>query len=371
MNRPNMIGQATGHGGGLLAPTRLLGLVKVRESQGMMHHTEVVNCSQEKDGGMDRVLAFGRMTTAACQNGQTFAKGSVEPFNVGGIDPQAAVRGGQLLGHKGGGAPENPAGQAKGRYPLLGRVLDDNRNAQGRPDLQAATANASLPRHLRAECPQNGVRISGPAIGNDQNTAVGLRTAAHASQQAVRQAPIPVCADHAPQPQARADHQRHAQPEDQATAFPTNFVGLDMFQRQCFLFNHRLMHPFTVPPGAVTPIGYRALIQAIRLHNRLDRTAVDQQGDDNHHHRAVAAQPRKHRTLPRIEGFSAAFALIPLPLAPVAYDIPGSTFPSCFTLKIGAKYFLSVLWFSFCHGKQSLHQERFFFKFARLYHLLG
>jgi hypothetical protein len=74
--------------------------------------------------------------------------------------------------------------------------------------------------------------------------------------------------------------------------------------------------------------------------------------------------------LPGTERLPTALALVPLPLAPVTHDIPCPALAACFTLKIGAKYFLSVLGFSFCHGKQSLHQERFFFKFAYLYYLL-
>ncbi|MFN8490189.1 MAG: hypothetical protein U0350_21555 [Caldilineaceae bacterium] len=112
-----------------------------------------------------------------------------------------------------------------------------------------------------------------------------------------------------------------------------------MLQCQRFLFNDRLMYPFAMPTRAVTPGSHGTLIQPIRLHNGLDRAAIDQQSEHKHDQGAVAVQPRKQAALPAAESFSTALTLILLPLAPVAYNIPDPTLPSCIT-KFSPRYLL-------------------------------
>lgn len=189
----------------------------------------------------------------------------------------------QLLCHKGGGATENAVRQLKPWRTRPSRLLNDDGNAQGRPHLQPTTPYTPRTCQLGAEGTQNSVRVSTPTIGNDQHTTTSTRTTPYSRQQAVGQHTVTLRTDHTPQPQPCADHDGHAQPENHAAAFATNFVSLYMFQVQSFLFNKRLMHAFTMASGTVTPVSHGAFIQPIRLHDGLDRTAVSQQRDHDDH----------------------------------------------------------------------------------------
>lgn len=370
MNRPAMIGQPAGHGRRLWLPTGEMGLVKVGLAQGMMASTEVINGAQEKHGCMQSLLMFGRMATAPSQDRQAFAKGCVKPFNVGRIDEQAAMRVKELFGDKRWCPTQDAPRQGKDGRPALPGVFDETGDGERFPNLQLATSAPTMARHLMPEGTQNGLRIGRPAICNHQQGAAGAGTTADTSQHAVGQAAIPTRTDNAAKPEASADHHRHPQPEQDATAFDPNFVCLHMCQCQSPLLNDGLMNLFAVVTSSITPVRHRPLIQAVGLYDSLDWTATRQQCNHDYYQLPVMPQPRKHRPLPGAEAFPAALALIPWPLAPVTHDIPYIALPACFTLRIGAEYALGVLGFSFCHGKQSLHQEHFFFKFPILYHLV-
>ena len=375
MNRPQMIRQPTGHGRCLLLPTGPMGLVKVGLAQRMMAGAEIIKGPQQKHGCVQSLLALGGVPTATGQNRQAFAKGGVEPFNVSSVDEQAPLGVDQLLHHKRWRAAQNALGQAKDRCAALSGLFDDTGDGERFPALQLATSPLAVARHLVPKGPQNGIRIGGPAICNDEQGASTAGTTADASQQAVGQGAITARTDDSSQPEASADHHRHPKPQQDATAFDPNFVGLHMRQFQFSLFNDGLMHLFAVRVpfgrGTITPVCHGPFIQAIGLDNGLHGTTRSQQRDDDYDQRPVTPQPGKHGPLLGAEAFSTALALIPQPLAPVTHDIPGIALPACFTPRIGAKYALSVLGFSFCHHKQSLHQERFFPKFALLYHLVG
>src|SRR5215472_10344952 len=89
LDAPGMNSQPSGHG-------RCGRYAKVfGGAQFVMHHTPVVDTSDEIHARLKRFQPMGSMTAAARQGGQTLAEGSIQPLDKGGVEHASTLRLGQ------------------------------------------------------------------------------------------------------------------------------------------------------------------------------------------------------------------------------------------------------------------------------------
>jgi len=114
------------------------------------------------------------------------------------------------------------------------------------------------------------------------------------------QAPITLRADRSAQPQPGADHRRQGHPDYTTLYSDADLVGLDLLQVAGLTLNQVAMHFLTMDPGPRLPGFDRAFIVAKSGHDRLQRAAIRQQGNDQADHlwgrtQAVERCPARHR----------------------------------------------------------------------------
>src|SRR5579885_431324 len=80
VNTPAMIGQSRGHGRSRGRAPMLGG------AQLIMDDTKIVHAADQIHAGFKRLQAMSGVTASACQGGQTFAKGGVQPLDKGRVE---------------------------------------------------------------------------------------------------------------------------------------------------------------------------------------------------------------------------------------------------------------------------------------------
>ncbi len=112
-----------------------------RDAQTLVRRAKGVDCSNQIHPVLQRAALAGQRPTAACQRGEAFAEGGVEPFNVGGVEHAgAALRAAAHLFDLRRRARQNAALDAD--HLPLHVVLDDLRKIAVVPEAQGGGGQA-------------------------------------------------------------------------------------------------------------------------------------------------------------------------------------------------------------------------------------
>lgn len=299
---------------------------------------KVVETANDIHAGLQGFRLLGQGTSAPGQGGQTLAEGGIEPFDIGGVNATQTLAGlDQLLYHLP-AALHNPPLNSQ----LSGCSLFDHLNNRYlRPGPQLTPAELTQPRHFRPKGPLKSFNIAGQAINGQQQRSTqgdGPNLVSHRLDQAL----ISVGTDRSTQPQPGRDHHRHRQPHRPALSFHFDLVGLNLLQVKLALAHRMLMHPLAMFSGSLPSTFDRPLVKAIGCHNRLQRTAMGQQGQHDHHQLGVGFEPVKDRAFTGRKSGLADLTPIPLFLLTMDADVTSADLSSCRTVKIRAKYLLWV-----------------------------
>ncbi len=245
-------------------------------------------------------------------------------------------------------------------------LFDHLHQVQFRPGAQLGSPALPVARQLRAKSPVEGPDITGQAIDrHQQGPTQGNRP--HPPHQGLNQGFVSPSANLAPQPQPGRNHHRHSHPDDPALELGFDFIRLHLAQVQLALTDDPFVNFLTMRAGFLPPILHRPLVKAKGRHHRLYRTAIGQQGQDQHHRRRLCFQPIEQAPFRRRKGLVAHFAAIPLLFLAMDPDIPFSNLSSCRTVKIGAKYGLWVHYFGswvWCRNRPVCLMNPFFSNFV-------
>jgi hypothetical protein len=266
------------------------------------------------------------------------AEGRIEPFNESGIDATLTLRALDQVSNLVGTALHN----ATGDLELAGRAAFDHlNNRQFRPGSPLAASRLTVTGQFAAKGPLKGFDIAGQTIDSDQQGPT-QGTGPHLIDQRLDQDLIPAGADHACQPQPARNHHGHRYPDGAPLYFGFDFIRLDLLQVKLTVFHDMLVDLLTMPAGPFPPFFHRSFIKPRRGHNGLHRTAVGQQGDDQHHAHWVCFQPIKYRAFLHTEGRFTYLTVTPLLGLTMDFNISFFSLSSCRTAYIGAKYLSEV-----------------------------
>src|SRR6266704_546954 len=157
-------------------------------TQFVMHHTKVVDTTDEIHARLKGLQAMSGMTTSACQGGQMFAKGGIQSLNKGGVQYASPFRLGQQFLSPFDGSLCHAPGDLD--HALLLGVLDHRGNQNLGPGNERASSSPNGSLHFLPESASNTARIRRPAISADQNWPQRLTTAANLEQQVISQSAI-------------------------------------------------------------------------------------------------------------------------------------------------------------------------------------
>jgi hypothetical protein len=345
-NGPAMIGQPGSNGWGALQPaTAALGQVK-RQAKALMISTEIVNTAQDKHAGLQGLGLSSQSSGAAGQMGQAFPKSGIEPFDESGVDAALTLTGldeGRDL-----------VGTALNKASLNGQaassaLFDHLHQVQFGPGPQFGPPTLPVARQFGAKSAIKSPDITGQTIHrHQQRPTQGHRS--HLSDQGFDQGFVSATTNLATQPQSGRDHHRHGHPDHPSLQLGSDFIRLHLSQIKLALPNHPFVNLPTMLTRPLPPILHCPFIKAIGRYNRLDWTAIGQQGQDQDHCRRVGFQPIEDRSFRGRKTLATHFAAIPLLFLTMHLYISFSNLASCRTIKIGAKYnlwvhrFASWLW---------------------------
>src|SRR5262249_37197683 len=105
------------------------------------------------------------------------------------------------------------------------------------------------------------------------------------------------------QPQARADHQRHRQPQHTSLSFEADFIRLHLLQL-ARLDKKPVMHALTVCSGSLHPFANGLGLEAEGAFDRRNGTAIADQRDDARDGVLVGAPAKEERTGTLAERFA-------------------------------------------------------------------
>src|SRR6476619_6828047 len=102
----------------------------------MVNRTEIVERAKQKHGVMQGVGTGCSLSRTAGEERKALAESRIQAFNIGGVNQQATVGDGQLLGDECRRTAYDMPSHLQNLVPHLAGMLDDDRNPQRRPDLQ-------------------------------------------------------------------------------------------------------------------------------------------------------------------------------------------------------------------------------------------
>ncbi len=130
---------------------------------------------------------------------------------------------------------------------------------------------------------QDGFRIGSKTINCPQERAAPLRCCTHLHYHLLDQALVAFPSNSTPQPQAREDSHRVRNPDRSSLRFGIQLISLDLAKIEGALADNLGLNLFGMPPGFEMPIGNRTFVKAKGEHNRRDRAALGQQGQNEQH----------------------------------------------------------------------------------------
>ena len=335
-----------------------------------MDHAKVIDTADQIHACLQRLQPMSGIPTAPGQGGQTLAERGIQSFNKRGIEHTSSVR----LCQEFLGPVECSLGHASSDLddPLVPSVFDDGGDQKLRPRLQGGSSSANGALDLFAKRAPNTAGIGSPAIGANQKWSQRLAARSDLPQQPISQASISAEAESSCKPQAGRNHHGQAHPGDHLSPFDSDLIGLNMDQVKSSLLDYCLMQPLAVIPGSISPPRHGSLIESKGVDNRLDRTAIREQG--NHHHNELRwlAQPFHHGSTPGTKRVTAAATAIALPLAIMDANVALPDLASCRTRLVWAKLSGRVHWLFCCLlHTPTMPRTVAFFKMASLFHRLG
>jgi hypothetical protein len=302
--------------------------------------TKVIDTADNKHPRLQGLWLTGQVAAAASQPSQALAKGGIEPFNEGRVNlatPLAAV---QQLCHLLSTGLNNPADNGQSTIDPL---FDHLHDGDFRPGPQMAATELTPARNRTPKSSLKGTDVAHQSIYGQQQRSV-QSDGPNLVRQILDQAVVALAADNPTQPQPGRNHHGHRHPNNPALRFDFDFIGLHLLQVLLALSDQMLMHSLTMLPCPLPPRLDRSLIEPKSHYNRLDRTAIGQQAQDQHHGLGICFQPVKNAALRHTEGLVTHVAVTAFFLVTVNADIATITLASCRTIKIRAEYLLEVHW---------------------------
>lgn len=220
------------------------------------------------------------MAAPAGQAGESLAKRPIQAFNEGSSEHASSSRQlEQVLG---------PLPDAVGyvtrdlHKSFVVRVLDHGSNVQVVPDPQLRTPSASRGFDTLTKGATNTVGIGRPPIGHDQQWTQRLSRPANLLEQRISQVRVSGQTHGPREPEPGGNHYGKTHPSNEGAPFDTQFIGLHMHQIHLPLLHQGVMDLLTVASCTIPPRGNSSLIEVKGVDNRLNGTAVGQQGHDDH-----------------------------------------------------------------------------------------
>jgi hypothetical protein len=243
-----------------------------------MWRTEIVQTTNQKQALFERGQGTRQGATTASQASQRLTEGGIQPFKAGGVDAAAAFRRGlnDRLNQRG-----IALFHAAFNLQVTGGASFDNLDqAQvGPSNLTGRTALTGTQRGAKRAL--NNPDLSDQTIHRPNHRAT-QRDLDHLGHESCQQVFVTRRADRAAQPPARRNPDRQRHPNHSGVRLHLDFIRLYLPQVHLALTDDMFMHLLTVFACPPLPIGHRALIQAKRCDNRLNWTAVTQQGYHAH-----------------------------------------------------------------------------------------
>jgi hypothetical protein len=338
VDRPTMVSQASSNGWGALEQARFVISQPKRDSQGSMIGTQIINTTEQKHPILQGLRLTGQGSGAAYQGGQPLAKGGIESFDESGVNRARPLRMSDQSCNQGWTPLDDTAFNLK---QTSGSFLDHLHNHQVIPRAQFGPSRLTLSGHLGPKLTLKGSYIATQAINRKQEWTTQCPSV-NLAHQGFNQAFVAVKTDHPAQPQSARNLHRHSHPDGSPLDFGFDLIGLHLAQIQQIVFHQIGVHLLTMAPCPSQPSLDRSLIIAKGGYNRLDRTAIDQQGQHQDHLGWIRFQPIKQGSFAGAKGLLAFFTFIPALLMAVHRYIALTNLSFCHTVQIRAKYLLWV-----------------------------
>src|SRR3954454_6373529 len=148
---------------------------------------------------------------------------------------------------------------------------------------------------------------------------------------------VAALADHPAQPESRWHGHGHGHPEPSADRLDEEFVGLDMPQLDLASKDPMLMEELTMAAGPVTPVGDGPFVEAEGGDDRLDGTAVAEEGDHEGHQVDGLLEPVERSIAGGGECATAGGASVTPFLAAMDGDVAQAELASCGAVGVAAE----------------------------------
>jgi len=226
----------------------------------------------------EQSLGVSNRTATADQTGQRATKGRIQPLNVSCIDHISTAAGDQHLGNRTFASLHDLALNAS-NTPLQ-ILLDYLPDQQARFAFQSRSSRLAGQHAVTKALPE-GADVACQPIHADQYRQRSS-AATHVCHQCRDQVPIALSANHTAQPQARRDCHRHRLPGTTTDQLDPQPIGLDVLEVNLTLLDQVLVELLSMVTSSLKPGSHGTFIQAEGCHDRLDWTAMCQQGQDDH-----------------------------------------------------------------------------------------
>ena len=153
---------------------------------------------------------------------------------------------------------------------------------------------------------------------------------------------VATLADHPAQPEPRRDGHRHGHPEPPGDRLDVQLVGLDVPQLDLPSEDPMVVELAGVSAGPVAPVGDGPLVEPEGGDDRLDRTAVAEQGDHEGHQIGGLLEPVERGVAGGGEGPAAGRASVAAFLAAMDADVAEAELAPCGAVGVVAELALRV-----------------------------
>src|SRR5512135_1171520 len=308
------------------------------DPEAVVDPAEVVRTPDQVHPRSQRVRSSGDRPATAGQLTKGTAERRVEPLDVRRVNPRPGPGRREHRGDGLGGPPDYPAGD--GDEASSGVVLDhlaQEQPGRGHQPWPARTAGA----HRVAEDSGEGGHVAGQPIDTDQEGQVagGPTDHPHDGQD---QGQVTVEADHPAQPEPRRDGHRQSHPEPPGHHLDVQLIGLDVTQLDLTAQDVMLVEALPVPARSIAPGGDGPLVEPEGGDDRLQRTAMAEQGQHDDHQLGRLLEAVERGVVSSGEGpITGGTAVTPL-LATVNADVSEPALPACGAVGVVAELGLRV-----------------------------
>src|SRR4051812_44765842 len=274
-----MVRQPGRHRGGPIAPLEALPW-RGGDEEAVMGPAEVVGTAHQVHPPGQDPFATDDRPAAPRQWAQRGAEGRVQPFEVRRVDPRPRAGRRQHRGDRRRRPQDDPPRDVDEAPAAM--VLDHLAQEQPGGGHQPRPPRLAGPHRVAKDADEGG-HVARQAVDADQECQALCGTPHHLHDRG-DQALVAACADHPAQPEPRRDGHRHGHPEPPGDRLDVQLIGLDVPQLDLPAQDVMLMEVLPVPTSPIAPGGDGPLVEAEGGDDRLERTAMAEQGESYGHH---------------------------------------------------------------------------------------